>query len=132
MGGDQSYKGFGLAFLLDLLSGGLSGGRCSYPDAGPARGNNVLFLLLDPAHFAGADALQAQTSCLCAYVRETPRREGVERVLLPGDPERDAFERRSREGIPLPQGHWDLLVATAEKLGVTAPVPSEGEPGPPL
>jgi uncharacterized oxidoreductase len=132
MGGEQAYKGFGLAFLLDLLSGGLSGGKCSYPDAGPARGNNVLFILLDPSRFSGADALGAQASRLCDFVRATPRRAGVETILLPGDPERAAFERRSRDGIPLPQGHWDLLVAIARKLGVEPPaVPDEIAPNPP-
>src|SRR5688500_12534598 len=32
-GGPQSYKGFGLGLVLDLLAGGLSGGRCSHPEA---------------------------------------------------------------------------------------------------
>jgi uncharacterized oxidoreductase len=53
MGGAQSYKGFGLALVLDLLAGGLSGGRSSHPGAPPARGNNVLFLALDPRQHRG-------------------------------------------------------------------------------
>jgi uncharacterized oxidoreductase len=35
MGGDQAYKGFGLAFMIEMLAGGLSGGKCSHPGAPP-------------------------------------------------------------------------------------------------
>src|SRR6185437_8017169 len=55
MGGAQAYKGFGLGLVLDMLAGGLTGGRSSHPGAPPARGNNVVFLALDPGRFAGRD-----------------------------------------------------------------------------
>ena len=58
MGGAQAYKGFGLGLVLDMLAGGLSGGTVEPPRAPRRRkGNNVLFLALDPARFAGRDAL---------------------------------------------------------------------------
>src|SRR4029077_2291789 len=53
LGGAQSYKGFGLGLILELWAGGLSGGRCSQTDRRPVGGNNVFFMALDPAHFAG-------------------------------------------------------------------------------
>lgn len=121
MGGTQAYKGFGLALVLDMLAGGLSGGRTAYPDAPPAKGNDLLFLALDPALFAGREHLVEQATQLAAYVRGTPRAEGVEAILLPGDPERIAMEARSRDGIPLPAGHWETLVGLAGRLGVEPP-----------
>ncbi|MCA1685763.1 MAG: Ldh family oxidoreductase, partial [Planctomycetia bacterium] len=62
MGGAQAYKGFGLALVLDMLSGGLTGGRSSHPGAPPARGNNVVFIAFDPEQFAGRDALVRESS----------------------------------------------------------------------
>jgi uncharacterized oxidoreductase len=121
MGGSQAYKGFGLSLVLDMLAGGLSGGHTAFPGAPPARGNNVLFLALDPELFAGREHLVREASQLAAYVRGTPRIEGVEAILLPGDPERRALETRSREGIPLPEGHWSKLVELAGTLGVEVP-----------
>ena len=53
MGGTQAYKGFGLGLVLDMLSGGLTGGKSSHPGAAGAKGNNVVFLALDPERFAG-------------------------------------------------------------------------------
>lgn len=122
MGGTQAYKGFGLAFVLDLLAGGLTGGRSSFAGAPPARGNNVVFLAIDPARFAGRDVLIGEVLGLSDYVRSTPRAAGVEAILLPGDPERKAFESRSRDGIPISDAHWDKLVEVARRLGAPVPV----------
>ncbi len=125
MGGAQAYKGFGLGLVLDMLSGGLSGGRSSYRGAPPAKGNNVVFLLLDPYRFAGREALVGESSQLAEHVRETPRAAGVESILLPGDPEQRTLERRSSAGIPLEEAHWSRLTALAAELRVEVPdVPS--------
>jgi uncharacterized oxidoreductase len=121
MGGAQSYKGFGLGLVLDMLAGGLTGGRSSHEGAPPAKGNNVVFLLLDPDLFAGRDALLREATSVAQYVLDCPRAEGVESILLPGDPERRTLEDRSARGIPLPDGHWARLVAVAESLGVALP-----------
>jgi uncharacterized oxidoreductase len=121
MGGAQAYKGFGLALVLDLLSGGLSGGRACYPGAPAAKGNDVLLLALDPEHFAGREALVREATGLAEFVRGTPRAEGVGAILLPGDPERIALEGRTAVGIPLEPGHWDRLEALARRLGVDPP-----------
>ncbi len=129
MGGSQAYKGFGLGLVLDMLSGGLTGGRSSHPGAAGARGNNVVFLALDPERFAGLDALVRESSGLASYVRATPRAEGVAAILLPGDPERMMLEYRSIEGIPLEAGQWSKLVELAEALGVAVPHIATGAPG---
>ena len=121
MGGVQAYKGFGLGLVLDMLAGGLSGGRSSHPGAPPAKGNNVVFLALDPAQFAGRAALVRESSQLADYVRGTPRAPGVEAILLPGDPERLMLQRRGAEGIPLEDAHWAKLTELAGLLGVAAP-----------
>lgn len=122
MGGAQAYKGFGLALVLDMLAGGLTGGCSSFPDAPAARGNNVVFLLLDPGHFAGSTALLGEATQLAEFVRSTPRAEGVDAILLPGDPERAQLRDRAARGIPIPDAHWAKLVEEAQQLGVAPPV----------
>jgi L-2-hydroxycarboxylate dehydrogenase (NAD+) len=44
--------------------------------------------------------------------------EGQERVLIPGDPEREAEERISREGIKLVPAIKDDLIKIAGELGI--------------
>lgn len=128
MGGTQAYKGFGLGLVLDMLSGGLTGGKSSHPGAAPAKGNNVVFLALDPAHFMGLEALVEQSGGVARFVRSTPKAEGVAAILLPGDPERLMLEYRSVEGIPLEDGHWAKLTEVAASLGVDVPEIRPAEP----
>lgn len=121
MGGDQAYKGFGLAFMIELLAGALSGGRCSYPNAPPPFANDVLFIILDPQQFGGTQHLKSQIEVLEPFVRDVPRKSGVERITLPGDPERVLMSRRMEEGVPLDDGNWAELVKLAQTLKVGLP-----------
>lgn len=121
LGGDQAYKGFGLAFMIELLCGGLSGSPCSFAGAPAPMGNSALFLVLAPGHFSGSTHLRQEVSALERFVRETPRRSGVERITLPGDPERHTLEQRQQGGIALDDGNWQALLKLAEELHVTAP-----------
>jgi len=121
MGGDQAYKGFGLAFMIEMLAGGLSGGHCSHPTAPPPVGNDVLFLVLNPEQLGGASHLQSQIDVLEPFVRGTARRAGVDKITLPGDPERELLARRREQGIPLDDGNWAELVKLAGSLGVAVP-----------
>ncbi len=121
-GGQQAYKGFGLGLLLDLLCGGLSGGACSnptYPIAG--QGNTVLFILFNPAAFGGVDHFLKETDGLTGYVRSCPTTEGVGGITLPGDPERAVKARRLVDGVPIPDGTWELIANAAKELVVTLP-----------
>jgi uncharacterized oxidoreductase len=122
-GGAQAYKGFGLGLVLDLLAGGLSGGRCSNPDwPMPAAGNAVFFALFDPEAFGGVDHFLREAAGLTHYVRSCPPRESVKPIALPGDPERLTKAERRRTGIPIPDGTWALITKTAGDLGVRPPL----------
>ena len=100
LGGEQSYKGFGLALILDLWAGGLSGGPCSQATNRKVPGNNVFFLVMDPSQFAGGDYLEGQASELAESIRLTPRAPGIDAILLPGDPERRTLEAANQPRDP--------------------------------
>jgi uncharacterized oxidoreductase len=121
MGGDQAYKGFGLGLVIDMLAGGLSGGLCSRPNPDAPLGNDVVFILLDPAQFGGTEHFLTQVTGVAAHVRGCPTADGVREILLPGDPERRTFAERSANGIPIDDGNWKQLVDLATKLGVSVP-----------
>jgi uncharacterized oxidoreductase len=121
MGGDQAYKGFGLALVIDMLAGGLSGGWCARPNPDPPLGNDAVFILIDPAPLGGADHFLAEVTGLAEHVRSCPTIENVREILLPGDPERRMLEQRSVHGIPLDEGNWSALIDLARQLNVAAP-----------
>ena len=121
MGGEQAYKGFGLAYMIEMLCGGLSGGPCAHPNPPPPLGNEALFIVIAPQQLAGVEHLLCEAAQLEHYVRDVPRIEGAPQITLPGDPERRALRQRSSEGIPLDDGNWQALLRLADELGVTVP-----------
>jgi uncharacterized oxidoreductase len=121
LGGAQAYKGFGIALLLDMFAGGLSGGPCSRPGMPLRVANAVFFLVIDVDLFAGAEHFLREVNDLAASVRSCPRAAGVQEILLPGDPERKEKVRRQAAGITLDDGTWGQLTEVAHRLGVTLP-----------
>lgn len=107
-----SHKGYCLGAIVDIFSAVFSGANY-----GPWAPPFVSFLPLpdDPVgtglgHFLGAmradgfrplDEFKANMDKWIRRFRDTKPVEGQERVLIPGDPEREEESRRSKDGIPL-------------------------------
>jgi uncharacterized oxidoreductase len=122
MGGDQAYKGFGLAYMIEIMSGGFSGGSCALPNGPAPVGNCAFFVVWNPEFFGGgAEHLLKEVGRLEQYVRDVPLIEGVDAIQLPGDPERKTLAQRQANGIPLDDGNWKALVDMAKQQNVTIP-----------
>lgn len=119
MGG---YKGFGLGMMLDILTGGLSGGFCPPAPSGEFECNNVLLIAFDPVRFDGLTHFVTQSRGLADFVRETPPIDDSHPIRLPNDRSRRTRQERLLNGIPLDQGTWNQLVTEANRLGT--PIPS--------
>lgn len=120
MGGNQAYKGFGLALMIEVFAGALSGGVTIREKPINQNGNCVFMQVLDPAAMGGADHFAAEVNQLSDFIRGCPRTADCKEILLPGDPERRVFADRSKNGVPLDDGNWNQLKALADKLGVAA------------
>lgn len=121
MGGDQAYKGFGLALMVEVFAGALSGGVTIREKPLNQLGNCVYLQVIDPRQLDGQEHFAAEVSQMVAFMRSCPRAAGCEEILLPGDPERRTLAARQRDGVPLDDGNWRALVELAERLGVAAP-----------
>lgn len=121
------YKGSGLAMMAEILCAVLSGGAMSTELGGirvqgqPMR-TSQFFLAIDVARFMPLDEFHRRMQSLVAMVKSSAPAKGYEEVMVAGDPEWRAEEKRRRAGIPLSAGVWKGLTDAAEKLGV--PVPS--------
>ncbi|MEC9097312.1 MAG: Ldh family oxidoreductase, partial [Planctomycetota bacterium] len=121
MGGNQAYKGFGLALMIDIFTGALSGGLCARETPITPKGNCVFFMLIDPSHLGGRDAFSQEVSQLVDFVRGCPTKEGVDEILLPGDPETNTTRRLLEQGINFDPGNWTKLCDLATELNVEIP-----------
>lgn len=109
------HKGYGLAVMVDILAGVLSGGGFGAQLAG---GENMAWTMaIDIASFRPVEEFKAMMDAMIQELHATPPEPGVERVLVAGDPEFDTeIERRAR-GIPLHTTQYEAIVATAHRVG---------------
>ncbi len=118
-------KGFGLAFMIDLMCGLLSGGasadmvRPLYGDPLVPYDCSHLFIALDVGHFGELRHFRAQAAAAAERIRSARAAPGVSRLFAPGEPE--WLRRESAAGIvtlePAVAGH---LVRIAGELKVPA------------
>jgi LDH2 family malate/lactate/ureidoglycolate dehydrogenase len=120
-------KGYGLAFMVDVLTGVLSAGshgagvRGLYADLSTPNDCAHVFIALSPAAFGDADAFAAGVADLAAQVAASPTAPGVDRVVLPGQLEGERAARGVEQGIPLPPSVLEALRDTASGAGVALP-----------
>lgn len=112
------YKGYGLQLVTELLGAVLTGSRTGRDEAkGAPSSNGVFAIAINPEGFVGANAFKEKTGWLLRKVKEIEPVAG-ERVLVPGEPEKESKARRLAEGIPLPEETWGQIVELCEELGV--------------
>jgi LDH2 family malate/lactate/ureidoglycolate dehydrogenase len=86
------HKGYAITFLMDVLSGALTGSSVGSGVHGPyepdARsGAGHLFLALDPAAFGDPAGYEARVRQLIDEVKDVPLAQGFDEVFYPGEVE---------------------------------------------
>ncbi len=127
-------KGFGLALLIDLmcglLSGGASGGSVQplYGDPAIPYNSSQLFIAVDIAHFGAPAALRARAAAQTAQIRAGKRAANVAQLFTPGEPEwrrRDAADGQ----VTLTPAVAEMLSQIASELQISAaPLPRDNKP----
>ncbi|MFL5805641.1 MAG: Ldh family oxidoreductase [Roseiflexaceae bacterium] len=110
------HKGSGISLMIELLGRGLCGIDPALP--GHRGHNGTLILALHIPAFAPEQQFLDAAARLQEQVGALSPIAGVDRVLLPGEPEQLARRQRMSEGIPIPQPIWDDLVALAAEWNI--------------
>ncbi|TFH12482.1 Ldh family oxidoreductase [Candidatus Bathyarchaeota archaeon] len=114
------YKGYGLQMVCELLGAVLTGSRVGPSGVElPPSPNGIFMMAVNPEAFIGLDEFTKNTDALLKQVKNWPAL-GVERVYVPGEPEKETKEKRLREGIDLPETTWGEIMALCEELGIDA------------
>ncbi|MBI4299762.1 MAG: Ldh family oxidoreductase [Chloroflexi bacterium] len=117
----SSYKGYGLAVLVDILCGVLSGMGYSTMLSRTTGEMGHFFAAFRIDAFRPAADFKAMMDEMMRALRATPPVEGAERVLVPGEKEAEAERERLAKGIPL---HPDV-VSSLGKLALEIDIQAE-------
>ena len=115
------YKGSGLAMMVEILCGVISGGAMSTELGGlRIRGRRFrasqTFLAIDVARMQPDFA--DRVDWLIDAVKNTAPAVGFDEVLVANEPELRMKRRRLQKGIPIPDGTWEALLKGAARVGV--------------
>jgi uncharacterized oxidoreductase len=119
-GGEQGHKGFGLAMMVDVFAGALSGaGACHAGAPHDSMTDGVFLLAVDPLFFGPSAELLARVRGLVEHVTSSPPMPGVERVYVPGEKEALAKERALAEGVKIEDGVWAAIKPTFDRFQIS-------------
>jgi uncharacterized oxidoreductase len=120
------HKGYGLAFICEMLGGALTGSGTMRPERQDAESvtNGMLMIVIDPARLVDQAWLADEVAAMTAYVTASKPQRPDEPVLIPGDPERQKREQRMRDGVPIDPETWREIAEAARQFNVLVEAPS--------
>lgn len=120
------HKGSALIIANELLCGALAGARFSF-EVSPAlvqgadhhdRWNCGHFVAaIDIEAFVPRAEFEQRAADLAKTIRDAPKAEGIDRILLPGEYEAELAAEREVSGIPVPRTTLAALDAVAREVG---------------
>jgi LDH2 family malate/lactate/ureidoglycolate dehydrogenase len=116
-------KGSGIAILMDIFSGALSGAAFGgevgdqYKEKKPQNVGHC-FIAIKPDVFMSAEAFRARMDTLVQRVHGIAPAPGFKEVLFPGEPEHRLSETRKVEGIPYADAEKKMFQAMAIQFGI--------------
>lgn len=125
-----SHKGYALGSIVDIFSAVLSGASygpwappfpayVAMPENMPGKGLGHFFGAMRIDAFRSADEFKSHMDNWIQRFRSATPAPGHERVLIPGDPEREMETIRMKEGIPLVDSVVEDLKLVAQKFAIS-------------
>jgi LDH2 family malate/lactate/ureidoglycolate dehydrogenase len=102
---NSSYKGYGLAVMVNILGSCLSGASLITDPKKPPGGNvGHCFVAIDPGLFRDREEFAADVTRFCNDLRATKPVDPRQPVMVAGDPQWNNAKQRLQEGIPVGPG----------------------------
>lgn len=120
------HKGYGIAVMMDVISGVLTGSAFGRGVVGPYEadkpsGAGQMMIALDIAAFMPLAEFHARMADLVAELKATPLAQGAEEIFYPGELEARSEVRQRRDGLFLPPDTIADLEKLAAECGLARP-----------
>ena len=123
LGGARSgHKGYALVFFVGLLSYIMTDTTPPWDlamDSDKDGQPGTVFLAMDPSNIMPIDRFKAQVDEFIDQITSSPRIEGVEHILYPGQRSQQLQRQgRERDSVTMPASQYHDLAALAKELGM--------------
>lgn len=120
------HKGYAISFMMDVLSGVLTGAEFGTGVHGPYQPDQVsgcghLAITIDIATMLAPEEFDARMERLIDEVTSVPAAAGVERIYFPGEIEALSRADKETHGVELAQHTWESLAILGRACGVPLP-----------
>jgi len=116
-------KGYGLALMVDVLSGDLSGAATGLGvDVNKEKPNvGHFFMAIDPSAFRPLEEFKRDMDRLARELKDSPKAEGQSRIYVHGEKSFAKMEKYRKEGVLLGTKVVDEMKRIGAELGVAWP-----------
>ena len=122
LGGTEGYKGTGLAAIVEILSGLLTGLGFGIDPQG--RHNDGCFMaVFNVAAFRDLATFKAEVTDFAHYLKATPPAQGFKEVYYPGEVEFLKEKDRRANGVEIEDATWSRLKDLAGTYGIADQLP---------
>ena len=116
------YKGYGLGFMVNILTGILSGSSLVRNDDGSISEDihncGFNFCAIDISKFTDLQDYFDGQKLFAERIVNSPRKKGVDKIFLPGEIETDKYNKALKEGVFLGDGVEGNLLRLKEEYNV--------------
>jgi uncharacterized oxidoreductase len=111
------HKGYSLSLVVEALAGALTGSGCD-GEVKSGFANGVFIFVIKIENFVPLNSFKSAIDRLISAVKTSPRAEGFDEILIPGEPERRTEAERSKSGIPIPEASWESIRKLCREYGL--------------
>ncbi|MFZ5942614.1 MAG: Ldh family oxidoreductase [Bacillota bacterium] len=119
------HKGYGMAFLVEVLSGVLTGAQYGVnlgsfvpPDYSKPLGFGHIIMAINIESFMDRKEFDSRLHDLVKMVKESPKAEGVNEIFVPGEIEYRRNSKAQTEGVNLKESTIQLLKDLCSKYNI--------------
>jgi LDH2 family malate/lactate/ureidoglycolate dehydrogenase len=118
-------KGFGLALMIEILTGVLSGGQYSKMipsmyDVSQKQSISHLMITIDIKTFIPLELYYSSIKQLIAFIKDSKKADGVDEIYLPGEIEFLKEKNNREKGVPMQEQTFNKLNELAKELNIKA------------
>lgn len=117
LGGAEGYKGTGLAVIVEILAGLLTGLGFGVEPSG--RHNDGCFMaVFNVQAFRDLNTFRQEVTEFAQYLKDTPLAVGSNAIYYPGEVEFLKEKDRRANGVPVEDATWNVLKKLAAEYGL--------------